>query len=372
MSGNRSLRDGFHRAIVGAGVVFGNPDDQAGYDQADQTAVEQGPPVEVLTADRRLHVAQCIADCPPDGRDRKNGGDKEALVHRAHDVVAAAQADEVGANDRGDDADAADQQRQRHQRHQVVCVFQQQRSQHHRGADSYDIGFEQVGCHARAVAHVVAHVVGDNGRVARVVLGNSCFDLAHQVGPDICRLGKDPAAQTREDRDERCSECQRGKRLDNGAVIAADGVASHVDQIVVEHRDGEQREAGHQHAGDRTGPEGQRQPLLQTLLGGSGGADVGADRDVHPDEACRARKHRADQKANRGNVAQSSEDDRCDNNPYDPDGGVLALQVGVCAFLDCGGDFLHAFVACRASENLATGDEAVDDGQQSQDNCDRD
>ena len=44
------------------------------------------------------------------------------------------------------------------------------------------VGLEQVGGHAGAVADVVAHVVGDGGGVAGVVLGDARLDLADQVG----------------------------------------------------------------------------------------------------------------------------------------------------------------------------------------------
>ena len=52
------------------------------------------------------------------------------------------------------------------------------------------------------VAHVVAHVVGDNRRVARVILGDARFELSYQVGADVSGLGVDAAAQTPEDADE--------------------------------------------------------------------------------------------------------------------------------------------------------------------------
>ena len=41
VTGDRGLGDRLHRAIVGAGVVFGDPDDQAGDDEADDAAPEQ-------------------------------------------------------------------------------------------------------------------------------------------------------------------------------------------------------------------------------------------------------------------------------------------------------------------------------------------
>jgi hypothetical protein len=48
----------------------------------------------------------------------------------------------------------------------------------------------------------------------------------------------------------------------------------------------------------------------------------------------------------------------------------LPLQVGLRAFLNGGGDFLHLCVPGVRAENLAAGDEAIDDGEQSQRDCD--
>ncbi len=41
VTGDRGRRDRLHRAIVGAGVVFGDPDDQPGNDEAGDAAFEQ-------------------------------------------------------------------------------------------------------------------------------------------------------------------------------------------------------------------------------------------------------------------------------------------------------------------------------------------
>ena len=96
------------------------------------------------------------------------------------------------------------------------------RRQHHGRHDGHRIGFEQVGRHAGAVADVVAHVVGDRGGVARIVLGNSCFDLAHHVAADVGALGEDAAAKTGEDRDQRRAEAQRRPARRSLAVARRD------------------------------------------------------------------------------------------------------------------------------------------------------
>ena len=81
-------------------------------------------------------------------------------------------------------------------------------AQDHGGDDRHFVALEDVGGHAGAVAHVVAHVVGDGGGVARVVLGNVGLDLAHQVGADVGRLGVDAAADPHEQGQQRAAEAE--------------------------------------------------------------------------------------------------------------------------------------------------------------------
>ena len=85
--------------------------------------------------------------------------------------------------------------------------------------DGHRVGLEQVGGHAGAVADVVADVVGDGRRVARIVLGDAGFDLADEVAADVGALGEDAAAETGEDRDQRGAEAERDERVDDGAVV---------------------------------------------------------------------------------------------------------------------------------------------------------
>ena len=70
------------------------------------------------------------------------------------------------------------------------------------------VALEQVGGHAGAVAHVVAHVVGDGGGVAGIVLGDAGLDLADEVGADVGRLGEDAAADSQEQGEQRATEAE--------------------------------------------------------------------------------------------------------------------------------------------------------------------
>src|SRR3546814_1655560 len=85
---------------------------------------------------------------------------------------------------------------------------------------------------------------------------------------DVCSsdLGEDAAAEAREDRDQRSAEGERDERVDDGAVVTADGETTRTGQIPEEDRDREQREARHQHTGDRAGAERHGQTRLQSGL----------------------------------------------------------------------------------------------------------
>jgi hypothetical protein len=131
--------------------------------------------------------------------------------------------------------------------------------------------------------------------------------------------------------------------------------------------DAEEREAGDQHPGDGAGAEGQAQPLLQAFGGRLRGPHVGPHRDQHPGEARQPREHGADEEARgRKRSDQQAHGDE-DHHPDDGDGGVLPPQIGLCAFLDGGGDFLHARAAGRSLEQHAGLHGAVQHGHQAGD-----
>ena len=146
--------------------------------------------------------------------DRQHAGGDQALVERAHDRAVGAELDEEGADDRGHDAGGADRERIDHRRNQRRRAVEEDRGEHHRGDDRHRVGLEQVGRHAGAIADVVADVVGDGRRIARIVLGNAGLDLADEVGADVRALGEDAAAETGEDRDQRGAEAERDQRVD--------------------------------------------------------------------------------------------------------------------------------------------------------------
>ena len=121
----------------------------------------------------------------------------------------AADPGEVDADHRGEDRDAAERERVERQ----VAGREGGAEQHH-GDGGDRVGLEEVGRHAGAVADVVADVVGDHGRVARVVLGDARLDLADEVGADVGGLREDAAAEPREDGDQRAAEGEPDQVVD--------------------------------------------------------------------------------------------------------------------------------------------------------------
>ena len=129
-------------------------------------------------------------------------GHRQAAVERIHDLAAVVGLDEKTANDRGDDGNTAEHQRVGDQ---VIVgdgnAFEHHGAEHHGRDHCHGVGFKKVSRHASTIANVVADVVGNHRRIARVVLGNAGFDLADEVGADVSALGEDAAAQPGEDRD---------------------------------------------------------------------------------------------------------------------------------------------------------------------------
>ncbi len=248
----------------------------------------------------------------------------------------------IGADDGCDD-----RHRTEHHRidHAVPAVIGEENAgDQHGGDDRYRVGFEQVGGHAGAVADVVADVVGDHGRVARVIFRDSGFDLADQIGADVGAFGEDAAAQAGEDGDQRAAESQADHRLQRGFDRFGGLHAGRFDRPEVAGH-AQQAQAHDQHAGDGAALEADVQRGVKAFGGGLRGTHVGAHRDEHADEAGQAGQGRTDGEADGGRPADGKADQHEQNHADDGDGPVLAAQIGSRAFLDGGGDFLHAGIA---------------------------
>lgn len=162
-------------------------------------------------------------------------------------------------------------------------------------------------------------------------------------GADVGALGEDAATETSEDRDQRCAETERDQRVDDDAVIGLEAHEVGQDEVVDRHA--EQGQASNQHAGDGARFERDVEAGSEAVRCGLRRTNVGANGDMHADEAGGARKHRTDQEADRGGDGQQPPGEHEDDDANDGDGGVLTRQIGLCALADSRGDFLHACIA---------------------------
>jgi hypothetical protein len=285
----------------------------------------------------------------------EDAGSNHALVQGAHDLAAFLGADYERAEHRGDD-------RQPAQHHRVDDRVRPERfgreaAEQHGGDQGHRIGLEQVGRHAGAVTDVVADVVRDHGRVARVVLRDAGFHLAHQVRTDVRALGEDAAAQSREDGDQRTAERQAHQRVQRGVLTQAQRL-----QRGVVARHAQQAQANHQHAGDRAAPKRHFQRGADAFACRLRSANVGAHGDEHPDVACQGGKHRANRKAHRGGPVQRRANHNEQNRAHQPDRAVLAVHVSFRTFLHGGSDLLHLLIARVLTQDPGRGQQAIDNG----------
>ena len=180
------------------------------------------------------------------GGPKKNRRDERARTDRAHQHCgrfAAADVHEENSADRAEHRDAA-----KHERinDRGRCVGERERANQNRADQTDGVRFENVSGHSGAIANVVAHVVRDRGRIARIIFLEIALDLADEIRADVGGLGVDSAAKSRENADQTRTECQPDKAAHRQIV------AQHFARDRVENSDGEQCQPNNQQAGDRT------------------------------------------------------------------------------------------------------------------------
>ena len=232
-------------------------------------------------------------------------------------------------------------------------------AQDQRGDQGHGVGLEEVRRHARAVAHVVADVVRDGGRVARVVLRDALLDLADQVGAHVGRLGEDAAADAHEHGEQRGTEAE---------ALEHRGRVRPVDQD--DRRGAEQAEAHDAHADEPAGPERDARALGTPtwLRRGSRDPDVRPRREPHAQVPDRGRETGPDQEEDRpaeldAAVARQQEQQGTDDDREEGQGAELPAQVRRRPFLDRARDLAHGLGPLTGREHLAAQDNGDEQGR---------
>jgi hypothetical protein len=347
----------------GAGEVAGDPQDQPGEHHADRhRARRDDPRVAAVVGQRRGRVE--AGQAGEGGRQVHEGRrprrerpghrrDAEAPVDRGQAALRAAHPGHQHA-ERGDQRPDRGHDQREHQ----PLLAERRFAEDQRGHQRHRVGLEEVRGHARAVADVVAHVVRDRRRVARVVLGDPLLDLADQVRADVRRLGEDAAADPHEHREQGRAEAE--------ALQHRRGVTP-----VEQHHDGgaEQAEAHHRHADHPTGAQGDPRTLRPPAGQGRRGGDthVRPGRQPHAEVADRRGETRPDQEEQRPadldpGVAGQQEQQRQHDHGEQRQRAELPGQVRGRALLDGGGDPAHRLRALVGREHLAPQHHGHDQG----------
>ncbi len=141
------------------------------------------------------------------------------------------------------------------------------------GRDDGDlVGLKDVGGHPGAVANVIPHQVGDDGRIAGVILRDPDLHLPHQVGPDVGGFGVDAAADPHKEGQQGATEAEAQESIGRGAA------ENHKDDGAAQ-----EPQAVGEHAGEGAGPVGDGECAVVTAAHRlSGYPDVALNGDPHP------------------------------------------------------------------------------------------
>ena len=284
-----------HWRVLGAGVVLSNPHQKRRQYQAHHRGTIQ-------TIHRQIRIV-CHHGFHDPFRDwvKSNQGQhachRQATIERIHDVATIVGFYKQATNYRGNNREATEHQRIHDNITHAAGRIQNQRTQHHRCNNRHRVGLKQIGGHTRAISHVVAHVVSDHCRIARIVFRNACFNFAHQISTYIRTLGENAAAQARKNRNQRRAKRQTNHGLDDVAHLGtADGRPI---QHIEKSNHAQQAQADHQQARDGTAFECNIERRIYTATRCLSRSNVGPHRHIHADKARQPGRDRTHRKARR-------------------------------------------------------------------------
>lgn len=302
--------------IVSGSVDFGELANQ----QADDLAGCNSP--ECVQVAEQLVGQECGSD---DGQDAGHIG---AGIQGPLRVRGLAVTDVQDADDGSNDTAQGQQERISH----ACTALDRYSAQGQGGNDGAYIGFEQVSAHAGDVADVIADVVGDGGRVTRIVFRDAGFYLAYEVSAYVSGLGVDTAADTGEQGNGAGAQTEARDDVHVGTAFPEDGEGQ---------CDTGDAQTYHGQAHDGAAGEGDLQSLRHTVFGSAGRADVGAGCDVHAAIAGQDGEDGACHEADGGHRGQEDADDDGDDDDEDRQSLIFTGKERHSAFVDMAGNFLH-------------------------------
>ena len=356
---------------MGSRVVFGDQADAETGQQADGSRDEDAQAGVGLAAQGEVAGQEVVDEQVHDG-DHDGGRAEFALVQAGLGIAALLDRDHEGAEDRDDDARARDDEGQGDEDRIVDARHEDAGAQHHGTEDGAHVGFEEVGAHSRHVAHVVAHVIGDGGRIEGMVLGNPRLYLAHQVGAHVGRLGVDSPAHAGEEGDGRSTQREAGDDVQHPADTGfVDPEKPRVENEQA--AEAQDTQAHHVQAHDRPAGKGHVQCLGQSGPRRVGRPRIGPYGHAHAQESGQAGSQGAGDEGQGDEGAgldlahvRHGQQHSHDHDEYRQD-PVLRLQEGHGAFGNAGTDGFHPVRPLILPVDPGRPPDSVDQSQQARD-----
>ena len=190
---------------------------------------------------------------------------------------------EEGGEEGGENTSSGDEQREHHV-HPLLVEVLRDRGNDQSSAGRLSEGSEQIGTHSSDITDVITDVIGNDGRVTRIILRNTGLDLSDEISTDISSLSVDTTTHTTEQGNGGTSKSITGQSLeenlrDVGVVGVPGESASSVDP------DGEvenqETNGGQAETHDGTGAESSVESISPGDLAHGGSTSVGVDGNGH-------------------------------------------------------------------------------------------
>ncbi len=301
LAGGGDLLDG--AVGVGGHVVGDEADEEAGPETAEQAdvgvegsgglAAEGAVGLDGVVDDDAELLGEGVEAEGGEDAGGEDGGEDELDLEVTLDVVLVLDVEagdgggEEGGHEAAEDAAGGDEQREEEGGVGGVELGGHGGDQEG-GAGGLGEGTEKIGAHTGDITDVVTDVIGNDGGVTGVILGNTGLDLADEIGTDIGSLGVDTATDSSEEGDGGTTETVTGDGFEetlSGVRISLDVEGEVEAEELDDDVDDEQTDGGEGETHDGAGAEGDVEALGPADLAHGGGSGVGVDGDDHADVA---------------------------------------------------------------------------------------
>ena len=257
-------------------------------------------------------------------------------------VFALAGAHKESADNAGENTPGS--QQQRHDYTLAIIADSQGSAQRNGGNNRTNVRLKQIGTHTGNVAHVIAHVISDNGRVTRIVLRDAGFHLANQVGAHVGSFSVNTAAHTAKQGHGRCAQ---GKAVDYSGLPR---------EQYNNNTQAQQAQAHHAHTHNSAAGKSYAQGFVQTaLLCSVSRTGIGLGSNAHTNITSQNGTHSASDKGNHSHRVQtalsaagkhtSHHQNHSHSRHKNQQGFVLTAQKGHCTLMNRTHNFRHLRIA---------------------------